>query len=353
MNCEKCGEVCQCLMEPPPTELPVLDSATALENAAALNPGSMPGSDSDAWRNELSARLNRYRSRRKAPPPRYPSLRLPFGPAASALKSVPMDESLEQSTYEPTASQVRALDATGAEPASFEPVSQASSSRTESPVAPRTSQSGAKIIEFPRFAWAPPAPAPDQLAGPVIDRPRILEVPEVAPPAPALGGITIERARVEEPEKRPGIDIPLQSAPLSRRLAAALIDGAIIGAASSLFGFIFWKVTLVRPPQIQLLSLAAGIPCLFGAAYQYLLIVYAGTTPGLRLARLQLARFDGTSTKRSLRRWRVLASYLSAASLGMGYAWLFLDEDNLCWHDRITHTYTAPMKRPSTNSNSA
>jgi hypothetical protein len=40
----------------------------------------------------------------------------------------------------------------------------------------------------------------------------------------------------------------------------------------------------------------------------------------------------------------VLASYLSAASLGMGYAWVFLDEDVLCWHDRITHTYLAPKR---------
>ncbi len=30
----------------------------------------------------------------------------------------------------------------------------------------------------------------------------------------------------------------------------------------------------------------------------------------------------------------------------MGYAWLFLDEDALCWHDRITHTYLAPRKNP-------
>jgi uncharacterized RDD family membrane protein YckC len=179
----------------------------------------------------------------------------------------------------------------------------------------------------------------------VIDRPRILEVPEVAPPLPALGGITIEPARVEEPEKRPGIDIPLQSAPPGRRVLASLIDGLIIGTASALFGFIFWKVALVRPPQIQLLSLAAAVPFLFWAAYHYLLIVYAGTTPGLRLANLQLSGFDGAPTKRSLRRWRVLASYLSAASLGMGYAWLFLDEDSLCWHDRITHTYLAPRKQ--------
>ena len=208
----------------------------------------------------------------------------------------------------------------------------------------RAARLGAKIIEFPRFEWGPPSPPPDQLGEPVIDGPRILEVPEVVPPLPALGGITIEPARVEESEKRPDIDVPLQGAPFGRRLLASLIDGLIIGIAAALFGIIFWKIALVRPPRAQMLSLASGVPLLFWAAYQYLLIVYAGCTPGLHFARLQLSCFDGTSAKRSLRRWRVLASYLSAASLGMGYAWMFLDEDSLCWHDRITHTYVVPRK---------
>jgi uncharacterized RDD family membrane protein YckC len=205
--------------------------------------------------------------------------------------------------------------------------------------------STAKIIEFPRFAWGPPPPPSDQLAEPVSERPRILEVPEVAPPLPALGGITIEAVERQQAEKRPGIDIPLQSAPLGRRFLATWVDGTIVAASSALFGFIFWKVAAIRPPLVQILGLAAAIPCLFWSAYQYLLIVYAGSTPGLRVAGLELARFDGTSTTRSLRRWRVLAACLSGLSLGMGYAWVFLDEDALCWHDRITHTYLAPGKR--------
>src|ERR1035437_2609869 len=86
----------------------------------------------------------------------------------------------------------------------------------------------AKIIEFPRFAWGPPAPPPDQLAEQVSGRPRILDVPEVEPAAPALGGITIEAAEREDAEKRPGVDIPLHSAPLSSRLVAAVVDGLII-----------------------------------------------------------------------------------------------------------------------------
>ena len=31
----------------------------------------------------------------------------------------------------------------------------------------------------------------------------------------------------------------------------------------------------------------------------------------------------------------------------MGFAWVFLDEDALCWHDRITHTYLAPTRAGS------
>src|SRR5215467_13966804 len=37
----------------------------------------------DAWRSEVAARLERYRSRRKPRAPRYPTLRLPFDPADS------------------------------------------------------------------------------------------------------------------------------------------------------------------------------------------------------------------------------------------------------------------------------
>ncbi|HYM76597.1 MAG TPA: RDD family protein [Candidatus Dormibacteraeota bacterium] len=327
-------------MEPLPTEMPVRDPTAG---AAAPPPPLESVSDGGQWRDELSARLNRYRARRKAPPPRYPSLKLPFGPADSAVRATPVEDDSPAPAFEAIANHALALDATHSEPAIAEPRS-APATQSEPHPHRQGGQTSAKIIEFPRFAWGPPPPPLDQLAEPVVERPRILEVPDAVPPLPALGGITIEPARGAETEKRPGIDVPLQSARLAWRLVAALVDGLIIAAACALFGFIFWKVTAVRLPRVQAFALAAGITGVFWAAYQYLLMVYAGTTPGLRAARLELTCFDGSRTRRSLRRWRVLASYLSAASLGMGYAWLFLDEDELCWHDRITHTYLAPVK---------
>ena len=330
------------------------------------------GDDTPAWRDEVAARLSQYRARRKARPPRYPSLRLPlslpFDTHEFPVRGAGEGGASPLGGFEPVSNQALALDGMRLQSApaaetemSFEQdfVAETAPTPTRQPTANSGgnlgaqvgthsgAHFGAKIIEFPGIAWGPPVPPPDQLAEPVRGRPRILEVPEVAPPPPALGGITIEAVERAEAEKRPGIDIPLQSAPLGRRLAAALIDGLIIAAAAALFAFIFWRVAAVRPPRLQILGLAAGIPAVFWGAYQYLLIVYSASTPGLRLAGLELAHFDGSAASRSLRRWRVLASWLSAVSAGMGYVWVFLDEDALCWHDRITHTYLAPRKSQS------
>jgi uncharacterized RDD family membrane protein YckC len=342
MDCEK-SDVSGCPMEPLPAEFPI-PAPNSVDDAASAARSEVASAqeESSAWRDELSARLNRYRARRKAPPPRYPSLKLPFGPLESSARTT----APEAPVFESVANHALALDEVHPA-AQIQETAPNSFVETELPVRQEIPHVGAKIIEFPRFAWGPPPPPPDQLAEPVMDRPRILEVPEVAPPPPALGGILIEPAQIQELEKRPGIDIPLQSAPLRLRLLASLFDGMIVAVASALFGYIFWKITSIRPPRLQIIALAAGTACILWAAYQYLLIVYSGATPGLRAARLELTRFDGGPTRRSVRRWRVLASYLSFASLGMGYAWLFLDEDALCWHDRITHTYLAPRKTRS------
>ncbi len=317
------------------------DSASPPATLSQPSPGvdCSASPDSSAWRDELSQRLNRYRARRKMSGPRYPSLHLPF----DAMPSSGTDLSLNSDSL-PSPEKTHLTQASAN--IHSEEVSEPLPNHQALSV-PEAKNARAKIIEFPRFAWAPPPPPPDQLAEPVIDRPRILEVPEVEPPPPALGGITIEPAPSQDAERQPGIDFPLQSASLARRIVASMIDGLIVAVAFAIFAAIFWKVTAVRPPLVQLLWAGGAIFCLFWAVYQYLLMVYSARSPGLIAAGLKLARFDGTATVRSLRRWRVLASYLSAASLGMGYVWVFLDEDALCWHDRITHTYLAPKKRES------
>jgi uncharacterized RDD family membrane protein YckC len=205
-----------------------------------------------------------------------------------------------------------------------------------SPSIPDTS---AKIIEFPR-SNAEPKPL-DELAEPVLDRPRILEAPEPSPPPPALGGIIIEPVPEPMNDRRPGFEIPLQGAPMKRRLAAGGIDAAVVLSVLAGSAYLFTILAFI-PSLRQALTASVLSIWLCWSIYQYLMLVYTGSTPGLRLMKLQLRKFDDSPVPRALRRWRVLASILSGVSLGLGYAWCFLDEDQLCWHDRITRTYMAP-----------
>ena len=278
------------------------------------------------WRRLVSAKVNSYKAR-KPHQERYPSLRLPFEPPLPRIS--------------------RQLQA-------FAPVEEMGGSAQQAAEAgndlvfvspppvpdppPRVvMEATARVIEFPRpVIWA------DELAEPVIDRPRIVEAPELLPPPPAMGGILIEEQREAEPERRPGFDVPLQAASLNRRIAAGLFDATLIIAAVALFGYVFVRINGAVPPMRSAAMLATCLFGIFWPAYQYAFLVYCGKTPGLWAAKLHLDRFDGEPATRPLRRWRVLASVLSLVSLGLGYAWCFLDEDQLSWHDRITKTHLAP-----------
>ena len=309
MPCSLCGDICRCSSEEGPTPPPrwlaepeagpdAESSATSPKEQGSCEPSpplateiALPSTgsggapeDSSAWRQEVAARLNRYQSRRKPRPPRYPSLRLRFegnnlagrangvSAESSAFPQVPVSNqalALDEfttgaaaSVADPLALQgTQADQETSAFPHADEIPSHAAASAAPTAAAitaPATAPVTAKIIEFPR-SWTPPPVPLDELAEPVITRPRILEAPEVVPPPPALGGITIEPAQQPELEKRPGIDIPLQGGPVARRLLSALIDAVIIAAAGALFGFIFWKLTAIRPPRFQMIGLMAGL----------------------------------------------------------------------------------------------
>jgi uncharacterized RDD family membrane protein YckC len=301
--------------------------------------------DLDSWRAEVSARLNRYRARRRPREPRYPSLQLKF--EVPPARTPAAAEAFETSTMSAPSSApftCHALAMNPVVPVEEELVQapEPANEITADPVEPsRAVQVLAKVLEFPRWSYAPPAPL-NELADPVVERPRILEVPEVVTPPPAMGGITIEDAQLPEPERRAGIDMPLRAAPLGLRVWAVTLDWFIVLLASAMFGYLFYRISGTQPPLWELIGLGAGLPCIFWAAYQYLFTVYCGTTPGLRAAHLSISRFDGSPVNRRTRRLRVLCGLLSGISLGMGYAWQFLDEDRLCWHERVTRTYLAP-----------
>src|SRR5260221_6856800 len=299
---------------------PALDATVA--ETAALNANFAPNSDpnSDSWRVEVATRLERYRMRRKPRTPRYPSLLLPF--------DTPESWSRPASTGSTAAGALAIAEPRQALLQSAAPVAEQS----------------ANVIEFPRSA-AMPVFHPSDLADPVFDRdrPRIVEVPEILPPPPALGGMLMEPAYQEPAERRAGEDFPQPSASppasITRRGLAAFVDGVVLATALVAFGAIFLRLNPVRGPLPMLAGALGLVTGLLWAAYEFLFVVYTGSTPGLRAARLRLAGFDGSPLNRRSRRWRALASFLSAFSAGLGYLCVGLEQSGWCWHDRITPTH--------------
>jgi uncharacterized RDD family membrane protein YckC len=289
----------------------------AVSAEAPLVLSAEPAESEDLWRQELAAKLNHYRARRSTKEPRFPSLQLRFEsepPARQAPVEPPPQAVLTQQAIpvEAPPKKVRLAE----------------------------SDSSARILSFPRLAMAPPRRV-DELADPILDRPRILEVPDSPQPPPALGGILI--GPVEKPEVKPSeFEVPLQAASLSRRAVATGLDAVVVIAGVVLFADIFQVVATLALPTMQVLVAASVLFGVLWAGYHFLLLILCGTTLGLRLTRMQLRSFDGKPVRRHTRRWRALTTALSTACLGMGYAWCLLDEDQLCWHDRITRTYVSP-----------
>ncbi len=154
-----------------------------------------------------------------------------------------------------------------------------------------------------------------------------------------------------------------QTAPISRRLVAAAIDGSIILASFVAFATTFALVAL-RPkpadgthlrqllattiafltnhagvqPSIALGASAAAIACLY-LLYQILFFSFSAATPGMRFARIALCTFADENPTRAAMRRRILAILLSGCPLGLGFLWAALDEDRLAWHDLISRMY--------------
>ncbi len=359
-----------------------LSIASATETAASepsvypnADPGVDPGvaENPDSWRLEVAARLERYRTRRKPRTPRYPSLLLPFDAPESWSRPAPPTASAGIASAPVATALARAGQGftcqTKEEPTALQTPSFAEPRPASTPAEEPSPEPSAKVIEFPRSA-AIPVFHPSDLADPVFDRdrPRIVEVPEILPPPPALGGMLIEPAQQEPADRRPDSLPTSLSASIAQRALAALVDGAVLATALVAFAAIFLRLNPSMNPirgsfpmfagSMFARSMSAGsafagsmsagsmlagalgaVAVLLWAAYEFLFVVYTGSTPGLRAAHLRVAAFDGSPINRRSRRWRVLASFLSAFSAGLGYLWCILDHDKLCWHDRITRTH--------------
>jgi uncharacterized RDD family membrane protein YckC len=287
---------------------PLVEAEAARAAAAVSQPPPAPGAppvtappapfcrpDDSTWRQEVSSRVDSFRTRRRGRFDPNASLSLDFDPAYEA-----------------------------------------------EPPALTTPAEAPKVIEFPRPA-APPVV--EELAEPVVEKPRILEaeepLEEVAAPVAAapVASITLEPAATEAAaaygQER---EVLLWLAPPAQRIFAGLVDALVVVTAAGLFGLIFLYMTGAVTSGRMAAGFALALPAFFWALYQYVFLVYGGTTPGLQMSGLRLTTFDGNPVPRRQRRWRALATMVSCLSLGLGFLWVLVDEDGLGWHDRITRT---------------
>lgn len=324
----------------------------------------------EAWRNEVADRVEGYRVRRSKktlagdysmkldfeprvpargsalaveyfPPEAQPQQHSQPAPAGRTESAPPRTERFEQplplaERYEPPAPVMQP-----ANPALWPAWMNPKYVPSFSPAEP-------KVLEFPRSLLFPemqdpPPPDPFELAEPILQVPRILDVPEtVAVEAPPLADVALGALGEEEEDdvvQEAGFDLPLQVASLIRRGLAAVVDGVVVTAYLALFALMILRG--IHGLELSKPMLAAGlaIPVLLWSAYQYLFLVYGTQTPGMKLAGLRVSSFEGRSAGCGRRRWRALMLVLSFISLGFGFWWALFDEDRLCWHDRLTHTY--------------
>lgn len=127
-------------------------------------------------------------------------------------------------------------------------------------------------------------------------------------------------------------------APLRLRAFAAAIDAGVVLAGALVFGITFDHLAAGFPHSPLALLFALSIAGALWLLYQYLFLVHSDGTLGMHLAGLELTTFEGKPPSMTCRRRRALASAMSACSMGFGYGWALVDEDQLGWHDRISQT---------------
>ena len=93
------------------------------------------------------------------------------------------------------------------------------------------------------------------------------------------------------------------------------------------------------PTAVGAAEALAGVFALFYIAYHLLFFSLSGQTAGMRYARIGLCTFTDENPSRAAMRKRVLAMLVAATPLGLGLLWVWMDDDRLGWHDRMSRMY--------------
>jgi uncharacterized RDD family membrane protein YckC len=368
MACPLCGDRCTCssantgkviagsrvsvLVEPQrDSKNPDLSDLGAHANPQHSSTQRACGGD---WRGEVANRVQAHRARRRRryDPESSMSLTFPGTPAASDPAKQPTENgSNGRSEYQQGSNAPEFSDCEQAEEGRLDLEDMRPSPYRRIVVTPPAESIEDKVIQFPRSAEQDRL-FDEELAEEISTTPRILDSPETAEEAPPLSRTvpplanfhlddfaSAESAQWHEEAEDSQIELPLQVAAMGARTMSALTDAVVVMTAVGLFGVIVLSMAKFVPQGRVAVAIAVLLPLTLWAAYHYVFLVYAGRTPGMQLAQLELSSFEGCVPTRKIRGWRAVSMLLSCASVGLGFAWAAVDEDRLSWHDRITRTY--------------
>lgn len=312
-------------------------------NTKAAPAPQATGSNGEAWREEVSNRLDAYRTRRKRRTEKSLSLnfeqesspKLIRFPGPAIVGTSVLDQAMMP---EPAVAEPHAV-----APAPATTSAAVTGTLTAEDLAAVVSSSPVEELAEPVEDWA---------SSTTLEPTEAVEAETEA--APSLSMTLEEMEDVHQESESPRfaefaterefvLELPLQPAPLSQRMLSTAVDGGLVFTATLVFATTFFLFTEAVPTLRLVLPMLLVGPA-FWCAYQYLFLVMAGATPGMFVAGLELTTFDDGFVDFRTRRWRATATVISCVSLGLGYLWSLVDEDSLTWHDRITRTMVAPER---------
>ena len=136
---------------------------------------------------------------------------------------------------------------------------------------------------------------------------------------------------------KPVASAPAPTAGVMRRIAAGCYDALLLGA--------IWMLA-----TLAIVALRGGEPVPPGQlGYQLLLLgatalffitswLRGGQTLGMRAWRLRVERQSGDPLDTRTGMVRFVGGLLSVHACGLGLLWLWIDRDELTWHDRLAGT---------------
>ena len=146
-------------------------------------------------------------------------------------------------------------------------------------------------------------------------------------------------ARKTQPSASEYVPFMVDPASIDRRVMAFAVDFAAVTAGFMGFLVVFVASTPHLPTGLTAAALAGVVYVALWVLYQMLFFSLSGATAGMLYAHIALCTFDDQNPTRPALQRRLAAWWVSLLPLGIGFFWCFVDEDNLCWHDRITRTY--------------